>query len=156
MTLKMVTTAFVLLHPTLAGVSLPSAELAKVPGLIEDASVLIEGYLERSYPDPPANPTDPNPVPEPARIVCRRAVARAVVTPDADPRFDSYASAMGSMSHTKHVRQDVMGGGVWLTRQDKMILDGIGSADRIVHVSMQPERSCPPVPPGRWWEMRPA
>lgn len=155
MTLKMVTTAFVLLHPTLAGVTPPSTELAKVPGYIADASMLIEGYLERTYPDPPVNPTDPNPVPEPARIVCRRAVARALVTPDADPRFDSYASAMGSMSHTKHVGQDVMGGGVWLTRQDKMILDGIGNTDRIVHVPMFVADPCPEAPPN-WWLMTPS
>lgn len=147
MTLKMVTPEFVLLHPTLLNPAPPTIVIAEIPGYIEDASVLIEGYLETAYPDPPEDDTasDPtvNPVPQPARIVCRRMVARALSTPEIDPRFDSYASAMGPLSHTKHVGQDVMGGGVWLTRQDKLILDGIPGTDSAVHMAMYdlPERN---------------
>lgn len=140
MTLKMVTKEFVLLHPTLTTPSPPTTEANKIPGYIEDASVLIEGYLETAFPDPPEDATaeDPsvNPVPQPARIVCRRMVARALTSPAIDSRFDSYASTMGPLSHTKHVGADVMGGGVWLTKQDKMILDGIPGTDSAVHVAM--------------------
>src|SRR4051812_14736980 len=129
MTLKMVTTAFVLLHPTLQGVDLPQAERDKLPGYIADASVLIEGYLQLSWPDPPANPTDPSPIPGAAQIVCRRVVARALTATPIDPSFDTYASTIGPLSHTKHVTSDVLGGGVWLTRQDRLILDGIPGTD---------------------------
>lgn len=153
MTLKMVTTAFVLLHPTLHGVTLPQAELDKIPGYIADASGLIEGYLQRTFPDPP--PTDTNPVPEPARIVCRRVVARALIAPEIDPRFDTYASTMGPLSHTKHVAADVLGGGVWLTRQDKLILDGIPATNDAMNIPLFAFTPCPAAPPN-WWQMTPA
>lgn len=116
-----------------------------IPGYIEEASILVEGYLGHTYPDPPTDPavTNPDPVPDGARIVAARVVARALLAdaanthnpgagPVVDPNIDSITStrAMGGFSATKteHVAADVLGGGVWLTRQDKMALDSIGGA----------------------------
>lgn len=50
MTLRMVDAAFVLQHPTLQGVTLPSSELAKIPGYIADASALIEDTFSAPTP----------------------------------------------------------------------------------------------------------
>ncbi len=156
MTLRMIDAAFVLQHPTLQGVTLPSSELAKIPGYIADASALIEGYLQRAYPDPPNNPQAVNPVPEAARTVCRRTVARVLTSTPVDPSFDSYAATMGPMSHTKHVAADALGGGVWLTNQDKVILNSITTtALGVIHIPMYATSSCPPAPPN-WWNLTPA
>lgn len=158
MTLRMITATDVLLHPTLQGVQLPAPELAKIPGYIADASALIEGYLKRTFPDPPDtdNPQTVNLVPDAARLVCRRMVARVLTSAPIDANFDAYASTMGPMSHTKHVAQDVLGGGVWLTNQDKVILNGITSAGvGVVNIPLYAISSCPPAPPN-WWKMTPA
>src|SRR4051812_40145806 len=108
-------------RPTLQGVNLSATQLAQIPGYIGEASVLIEGYLGHTY-------TDDEDIPVAATIVCARVVARALTARPVDGNFDSYGSTMGPFSHTKHVAADVLGGGVWLTKQDKMALDSIGSA----------------------------
>jgi Phage protein Gp19/Gp15/Gp42 len=112
------------------------------------------GYLAHMY---AADETVPNAV----VIVTARVVARALTTSPTDPNVDSYAStrAMGSFSasNTAHVAQDVLGGGVWLTRQDKMALDaidGIGSQTAI-NVPLYRLSWCPDAPDG-WWLMAPA
>lgn len=108
--------------------SLDSADEEIIAGWIEEASVLVEGYLEHTYPDPPTDSTEPNPdpVPDAARIVTARVVARAYTTP-AGPATgqDSSNSTMGPFSKSAHITQDALGGGVWLTNQDKLALDSI-------------------------------
>lgn len=119
-------------RPAVKAVPVDTIDADAIDGYIEEASILIEGYLGHTYPDPPTDIDVPNPdpVPDAARIVCARVVARALTAGRVEPNFDSYtnAAAMGGMSYTntRHVAQDVLGGGVWLTRQDKMALDSIG------------------------------
>lgn len=133
------TQADVLDRPALsaAGIStFTETQAAQVDGYIEEASVLVEGYLGHTYADPPTDGSpNPDPVPDAARLVAARVVARALTSTPVDPNFDSYSSAMGPFSHQKHVAQDVLGGGVWLTRQDKMALDAIDTNARISNIS---------------------
>jgi hypothetical protein len=87
-------------------------------GWITEASTLIEGYLRHTY-------TADETVPDAARIVCARVVARALTTPVTTPNADRYDSTMGPFTASTQVTRDALGGGVWLTRQDKMALDSI-------------------------------
>jgi hypothetical protein len=152
------TAADVLARPTLIGVTLSDAKTASIPGYISEASLLVQGYLGHTYPDPPTDgSTNRDPVPDAARIVTARVVARALTATPVDPNFDRYASSMGPFTHTKSVAQDVLGGGVWLTRQDKMALDAIGGTyAKMTNVPMYDLRWCPPVPGPNWWLMTPA
>lgn len=143
------TEADVMARPALAGLTLSTAQTASVDGYIDEASVLIEGYLGHTY---AADET----VPDAARIVCARVVARALTATPVDPNFDRYDSTMGPFTQQKHVAPDVLGGGVWLTRQDKMALDAIGGVySRMTNVSLYPFDPCPTAPPN-WWLMTPA
>jgi hypothetical protein len=151
------TAADVLARPTLIGVTLSDAKTASIPGYFSEASLLVQGYLGHTYPDPPTDgSTNPDPVPGAARIVTARVVARALTATPVDPNFDRYGSTMGPFTHTKSVAQDVLGGGVWLTRQDKLALDAIGGTySRMTNVAVYDLRWCPPAPPN-WWLMTPA
>lgn len=141
-------------RPQLAGVPLSAVQSAQLPGYIEEASTLVCGYLGHTY-------TADETVPEAARVVCARMVARALTTSPVDPNASEYsrASAMGSFSATStaHVAADVLGGGVWLTKQDKMALDSIGAITRrtVVNLPMYATSWCPDAP-DRWWLMTPA
>lgn len=120
----------VLARPTLIGITITEDMTEQIPGYIDEASILIEGYLEHVYPPAPVDDSpSPDPVPDAARIVCARVVARALTTTNTDPNYDSYTHSrnMGGFgaSNTAHVAADVLGGGVWLTKQDKMALDAI-------------------------------
>lgn len=134
----------VLARPTLIGITITEDMTEQIPGYIDEASILIEGYLEHVYPPAPLDETLPNPdpVPDAARIVCARVVARALTAAKTDPNYDSYTASrnMGGFgaSNTAHVAADVLGGGVWLTRQDKMALDAISGIGQhqATHVPM--------------------
>ena len=96
------TSGDVLARPTLIGVTLRDAQTASIPGYISEASLLVQGYLGHTYPDPPTDgSTNPDPVPNAARIVCARVVARALTATPVDGNYDRYASAMGPFTHTK-------------------------------------------------------
>jgi hypothetical protein len=145
------TAADVLARPTLIGVTLSDAKAASIPAYIEEASALVCGYLGHTFAG-----TDDDPVPNAARIVTARVVARALTATPVDGNFDTYGSTMGPFAHTKHVAQDVLGGGVWLTRQDKLALDSIGGTySKMTNVPLYDLRWCPPAPPN-WWLMTPA
>jgi hypothetical protein len=147
----------VLDRPALIGVAITATMTAQIPGYIEEASALVCGYLGHQFAG-----TDDDPIPNAARIVAARAVARALTATPVDGNCDSYTngSTMGPFAHTstRHVASDVLGGGVWLTRQDKMALDSIGgtySLQTNVALFDLPWSRCPP-PAGRWWLMLPA
>lgn len=99
-------------------------------------------------------------MPNAATIVCARVVARTLTSTPVEPNLDTYsrASAMGPFNHTdiRHVAQDVLGGGVWLTRQDKMALSSVGGTySKMTNLPLYPFDPCPPAPPN-WWRMTPA
>lgn len=134
----------VLARPQMRGVS---ADAGTLNGYIEEASVLIEGYLGHPF-------AIGETVPNAAKLVCARMVARAITATPVDPNFESYGSSFGPMAHTKHVAQDVLGGGVWLTRQDKLILDGITTNAGMQSINLYALDPCPPPPPN-WWLLSP-
>jgi hypothetical protein len=130
----------VLARPELAGVALSATQTAQLPGYIDEASTLVCGYLGHAY-----TGTSDDPVPNAARIVAARVVARALTSPRLDPNFDTYNSSMGPLAHTKHVAPDAIGGGVWLTRQDKLMLDSISTLPRFSNVALHAWPACQPI-----------
>lgn len=116
----------VLDRPQLQGLTLGTVREAQIPGYITEASILVQGYLEHNYPEPPDPPeVSPDPIPQAAMIVTARMVARALTSSQSDPSTDTHSSGMGPFTNSQHTAQDALGGGVWLTRQDKMALDSI-------------------------------
>lgn len=145
------TEADLLARPALIRVTLSDAQTASIPGFSDEASVLIEGYIGHTFAG-----TDDDPVPTAAVIVCARVVARALTATPVDPNFDAYGSTIGPFAHSKRVAPDVLGGGVWLTKQDKLALDSIGGAySRMTNIALYDLGWCPPAPPD-WWEVTPA
>ena len=133
--------------PLVDSLTFTGTQTAQIPGWITEASTLIEGYLRHTY-------TADETVPDAARIVCARVVARALTTPVTTPNADRYDSTMGPFTASTQMTRDALGGGVWLTRQDKMALDSIPGGG-LTNRSMIPLKPCPPAPPN-WWLMTPA
>lgn len=123
------TVADVTARPELVGRQVSDDDTAKIAGWITDASGLIEGYLQREF-------IDTDPIPKQATVVCARMVARALTTRQAPPTIDSVNSSMGPFAASQHITQDALGGGVWLTRQDRLLLDGIMKEPRMTNVAM--------------------
>lgn len=101
----------------LLGRGLDDGDQARVEGLIEEAEVLIEGYLGRI----------PQPVPRRVRVVATRMVARVLEQPDADAFFtESVQHSAGPFSETRRFTTGASGGAPWLTAVDKQMLKPAG------------------------------
>lgn len=109
----------------LGGVTdLTAPQLAAWPGAAEEASVLIEGFLEREW-------TVFGDVPRNVRIVCSRMVVRTF-TPAGEsggqlggtlmPGTKSFNSSMGPFGHTTTFGDDVVFGSPWLSKADRLAL----------------------------------
>ena len=97
----------------LLGRDLDGGEDALVEGLLEEAEVLIEGYLGRI----------PQPVPRRVRVVASRMVARVLEQPDAEAFYaESVQHSAGPFSETKRYSTGASGGSPWLTAADKQAL----------------------------------
>lgn len=93
-------------------------EVDVLAGVVEEAGVLIEGYLRVEY-DPTSNPA-----PRPVVIIASRVVARMIGDSLGLPaQADSLTRGMGSFSATTHLVADSTSGGPWLTKTDKMALE---------------------------------
>lgn len=100
------------------GRDLDDDELDSVDGLLEEAEVLIEGYLGEI----------PQPVPRRVTIVASRMVARVLEQPDADAFFaESVQHSAGPFSETKRFSSGASGGAPWLTAADKQALRRVRS-----------------------------
>ncbi len=110
------------------GRPLTTDETARVTGLLEEASVMAEGWLQ----------CVPDPVPDAVKIVVSRMVARVLATgPDAggpDPGVSQIQATMGIFGVTRGFSPDATSGGVWLTRQDKSMLRPYGCRGRAGNV----------------------
>lgn len=108
------------------GRPLTTDETARVDGLLEEASVLVEGWM-RCVPDP---------VPAAVKIVVSRMVARVFATAagDADPGVSGMQATMGPFTVNRSFSSDATSGGVWLTRQDKTMLRPYGCRNRVGNV----------------------
>lgn len=95
------------------GRDLNDDELAVVEGLLEEAEVLVEGYLGRI----------PEPVPRRVSVVASRMVARVLEQPDAEAFYaESVQHSAGPFSETKRYSTGASGGSPWLTAADKQAL----------------------------------
>lgn len=95
------------------GRDLDDDELDAVDGLLEEAEVLVEGYLGRI----------PEPVPRRVSVVASRMVARVLEQPDAEAFYaESVQHSAGPFSETKRYSTGASGGSPWLTAADKQAL----------------------------------
>lgn len=95
------------------GRELEEDETFVVDGLLEEAEVLIEGYLGHI----------PVPVPRRVVVVASRMVARVLEQPDVDAFYaESVQHAAGPFSETKRYSTGASGGSPWLTAADKQAL----------------------------------
>ena len=95
------------------GRDLEDDELAVVEGLLEEAEVLVEGYLGRI----------PEPVPRRVSVVASRMVARVLEQPNAEAFYaESVQHSAGPFSETKRYSTGASGGSPWLTAADKQAL----------------------------------
>lgn len=96
--------------------TLTAEEINQLPGEIEEASIIVEGYLGVEY-------TAGNPAPLAVKVVTSRVIARMVNDTGGVPaNADSFSRGMGPMNVTTHLVADSTSGGPWLTKSDKMAL----------------------------------
>lgn len=106
------------------GRDLDDDELDVVDGLLEEAEVLIEGYLGKI----------PQPVPRRVTVVASRMVARVLEQPDAEAFYaESVQHAAGPFSETKRFSTGASGGAPWLTAADKQALRQSRSGGRGIY-----------------------
>lgn len=106
------------------GRDLHADEIDVVDGLLEEAEVLIEGYLGKI----------PQPVPRRITVVASRMVARVLEQPDAEAFYaESVQHAAGPFSETKRYSTGASGGAPWLTTADKQSLRQARSGGRGIY-----------------------
>ena len=106
------------------GRDLEDDELDVVDGLLEEAEVLIEGYLGKI----------PQPVPRRVTVVASRMVARVLEQPDAEAFYaESVQHSAGPFSETKRFSTGASGGSPWLTAADKQSLRQSRSGGRGIY-----------------------
>ncbi|QYB01472.1 hypothetical protein I1A62_30030 [Rhodococcus sp. USK10] len=90
-------------------------EDARVEGLLEEASGLVEGYCKRLFTDP---------VPRTVAVRTSRMVARVfgVDDEDVEPALESEQASAGSFQLTRKFGSDALSGGPWLSGSDKVAL----------------------------------
>ena len=110
------------------GRPLTTDESARVTGLLDEASVMAQGWMK----------CVPDPVPDAVKIVVSRMVARALAVGNADsapePGVSQIHATMGIFGVNRNYSTDATSGGVWLTRQDKATLRPYGCRGRAVNV----------------------
>ena len=110
------------------GRTLTTEEAARVTGLLEEASVMVEGWL-RCLPDP---------IPDAVKIVVSRMVARALSVGGTDnapePGVSQLQATMGIFGVNRSFSSDATSGGVWLTKQDKSTLRPFGCRGHVGNV----------------------
>lgn len=106
------------------GRDLDDDELDAVDGLLEEAEVLIEGYLGKI----------PQPVPRRVSVVASRMVARVLEQPDAEAFYaESVQHSAGPFSEAKRYSTGASGGSPWLTAADKQSLRQSRSGGRGIY-----------------------
>lgn len=110
------------------GRPLSTDETARVTGLLDEASVMVEGWM-RCVPDP---------VPDAVKIVVSRMVARVLAVGGADnapePGVSQLQATMGIFGVNRSYSSDATSGGVWLTKQDKATLRPFGCRGHVGNV----------------------
>lgn len=97
------------------GRDLTDSETATLPGLLEEAGLLVEGYLGVHY-----APTDD--IPDAVRVVVSRVAARALTSPQNVPEGAS-ASTLQALDYSATSNFGPEGrANLWLSKQDKLML----------------------------------
>lgn len=110
---------------------LTTSETALLPGLLEEAGLLVEGYLGVHY-----GPGDD--IPDAVRVVTSRVVARALTGPQNIPEGVS-ASTLQSLDYSATSNFGPEGRtSLWLSKQDKMMLRTLSSG--FISLAMRSER----------------
>lgn len=84
-----------------------------IESLIEEASVLVEGYLGRVL----------DPIPRSVAVVVSRIVARVLQAPAQAFSVDTISQTAGAFSQSQKFTTGASGGAPWLTAQDKTVLN---------------------------------
>lgn len=113
---------------TRLGRGLTDSELTRVPGLLEEASALVQGYVGAAY---------PNPVTNVVRVVESRIVARALAI-QLPAGVQSRQESAGQMSQQVTMSADASSGGVWLSKVEKKMLAALRPS--MVSAPLQSER----------------
>ncbi|WP_032402480.1 hypothetical protein [Rhodococcoides fascians] len=92
---------------------LNDGETTRLPGLLEEASDLVEGYCGREFAEP---------VPGPVTRRVARIVARALGVDDEQIGMESSQMSAGPFQRTQNYSADSTSGGAWLTKGDKLVL----------------------------------
>lgn len=109
---------------TRLGRDLTESEAQRVIGLIEEAQVIISGYLGAI----------PDPVPPAVRVVVSRMVARVLEQPDSEAFYaESVSHSAGPFSETKRYSSGASGGAPWLTASDKQALAAVRRRGRGIY-----------------------
>lgn len=82
-------------------------------GLLAEASILVEGYLGRTF---------TGDIPEAIKVVVSRMAARALEAPKESSFQESTSWAAGPFNHSMKFASGASGGAPWLTTADKTIL----------------------------------
>ena len=118
------------------GRELDEAELSRTEGLLEEASVLVEEYLNQT----------PDPVPDAVRVVTSRMVARVLSAPKGTgatalaPGQTSATMSMGVFSRSANFEPGSTSGGPWLEAKDKASLRRHRRGGGMTSVGMTSER----------------
>jgi hypothetical protein len=112
------------------GRDLTSDEQTRFPGLLEEASAIVDGYLGRHY-------TGEGGIPDAVRIVVSRLIARALTTALPEGMTQQSESA-GPYQHSTTYPQG--SSNLWLSRSDKLALRSVGGG--MASMSFTSERFC--------------
>lgn len=112
------------------GRELSDPELDRLDGLLEEASLLVEGYLGVVY-----SADDVVPVPEAVTVVVSRIVARAFTAPNQQLLPEGARSAAAGPYNVSFADART---NLWLSKVDKLTLRNLGGGFR--SVPMQSER----------------
>ena len=88
-------------------------DAALLPGLLDEASDLVEGYCGREFVEP---------IPGPVTRRVARIVARAMGVDDSQLGLESTQMSAGPFQRTQNYSADSTAGGAWLTKGDKLVL----------------------------------
>lgn len=98
------------------GRALDADEVARVDGLLGEASALVEAHTGRTF----------DPVPETVSIVASRMVARVLQMPDDGFNSESETLTAGPFSKNVKYVAGASGGSPWLTAVDRKMLRPFG------------------------------
>lgn len=118
--------------------TVPSTAVQRLATNLQEATDLVEAYLERTYTGPPDEDGVPDDVPGAVRRVTARVALRAFTdTPD-NPGAVAETNLMGPFSHTINWSKEAQARDFYLTASDELRLDKfrLGTPRGVGHAPM--------------------